>query len=64
MRCGSVPEVLEDSVSGFIVENEEQAVAAVHRLPELRRANVRNAFDDRFNRSAVLTRFSPSTPIR
>jgi glycosyltransferase involved in cell wall biosynthesis len=48
MRCGSVPEVLEEGISGFIVENEEQAVAAVHRLPKLSRAKVRKAFDDRF----------------
>ena len=28
-RSGSVPEVVEDGVTGFIVENEEEAVAAV-----------------------------------
>jgi glycosyltransferase involved in cell wall biosynthesis len=28
-RSGSVPEVVEDGVTGFIVENEEQAVSAV-----------------------------------
>jgi len=48
MRCGSVPEVLEDGVSGFIVETEEQAVAAVRRLATLDRAKVRAAFDARF----------------
>jgi len=48
MRCGSVPEVLEDGVSGFIVETEAQAVAAVRRLPTLDRAKVRAAFDGRF----------------
>jgi len=47
-RCGSVPEVLEEGVSGFIVENEEQAVAAVNKLAELSRPNVRKAFEDRF----------------
>jgi hypothetical protein len=31
-RSGSVPEVIEDGVTGFIVEDEEQAIAAVHRL--------------------------------
>lgn len=48
MRQGSVPEVIEDGVSGFIVDTEEEAVAAVHRLPELDRAKVRHAFDTRF----------------
>lgn len=48
LRCGSVPEVIEHGVSGFIVENEDQAVAAVHQLPQLDRAGVRAAFDARF----------------
>jgi glycosyltransferase involved in cell wall biosynthesis len=25
-RCGSVPEVVEDGVTGFIVDGEEQAI--------------------------------------
>ncbi|WP_414637920.1 glycosyltransferase family 4 protein [Aliidongia sp.] len=48
MRQGSVPEVIEEGVSGFIVENEDEAIAAVRRLPELDRAKVRHAFDTRF----------------
>ena len=31
-RSGSVPEVVEDGVTGFIVENEEEAVAAVRKI--------------------------------
>ncbi|HLZ65727.1 MAG TPA: glycosyltransferase family 4 protein [Aliidongia sp.] len=48
MRNGSVPEVIEEGVSGFIVETEAQAIAAVRRLPELDRKRVRQAFDHRF----------------
>jgi glycosyltransferase involved in cell wall biosynthesis len=47
-RCGSVPEVVEDGVSGFVVETVDQAAAAVARLPSLDRANVRAAFEHRF----------------
>ena len=47
-RRGSVPEVVEDGVSGFIVETEEQAIEAVKRLPELDRKRVRAAFERRF----------------
>lgn len=47
-RCGSVPEVIDHGVSGFIVDNEDQAVEAVSRLQELNRATVRAAFDARF----------------
>jgi glycosyltransferase involved in cell wall biosynthesis len=46
--CGSVPEIIEDGVSGFIVETEAEAVEAVRRLPELDRRGVRKAFDRRF----------------
>ncbi|WP_150294007.1 glycosyltransferase family 4 protein [Sphingobium estronivorans] len=47
-RCGSVPEIIEHGVSGFIVESEDEAVAAVAALPDLDRARVRGAFDARF----------------
>ncbi|SUE43184.1 glycosyltransferase family 4 protein [Roseomonas gilardii] len=45
---GSVPEVIEDGLTGFIVRNEEEAVAAVRRLPELSRARIRRRFEERF----------------
>ncbi|WHO40255.1 glycosyltransferase family 4 protein [Sphingobium sp. AP49] len=47
-RCGSVPEVIEHGRSGFIVDSEDEAVAAVAQLPYLDRAWVRDAFDARF----------------
>ena len=47
-RSGSVPEVIEDGVSGFIVETEEEAVQAVKRLATLDRREVRRAFERRF----------------
>ncbi len=45
---GSVPEIIEDGVTGFIVEDEAGAAEAVKRLAELDRAGVRAAFDRRF----------------
>jgi glycosyltransferase involved in cell wall biosynthesis len=47
-RRGSVPEVIEDGVSGFIVDDEAQAVAATRRLARIDRARVRRAFEQRF----------------
>jgi glycosyltransferase involved in cell wall biosynthesis len=38
---GSVPEVLEDGVTGFIVENEQQAVDAVAKIGMLDRDRIR-----------------------
>ncbi len=45
---GSVPEVLEDGVTGFIVEDERQAVEAVAKIGTLDRDRIRAEFDRRF----------------
>jgi glycosyltransferase involved in cell wall biosynthesis len=45
---GSVPEVIEDGVTGFIVDNEDEAAAAIARLRSLDRARIRHTFEDRF----------------
>jgi glycosyltransferase involved in cell wall biosynthesis len=45
---GSVPEVLEDAVTGFIVHTEDQAVEAVQRIGLLDRARIRGEFERRF----------------
>jgi glycosyltransferase involved in cell wall biosynthesis len=46
--CGSVPEVIDEGVSGFIVTGEDAAVAALNRVHELDRATVRATFDRRW----------------
>ncbi len=48
MRRGSVPEVMDDGITGFIVDNVEEAIAACGRLHELDRDRVRAQFDRRF----------------
>ena len=45
---GSVPEVVENGVTGFIVEDEAQAVEAVTKIQELDRHGVRARFEQRF----------------
>jgi glycosyltransferase involved in cell wall biosynthesis len=47
-RNGSVPEVMEEGSTGFIVEELEDAVEAVRRVPELSRARCREVFEERF----------------
>lgn len=47
-RSGSVPEVIDDGLSGFIVDSIPGAVEAVARLARLDRAKVRATFDRRF----------------
>jgi glycosyltransferase involved in cell wall biosynthesis len=45
---GSVPEVVEDGVSGLLVRDEAAAVASLGRVVGLDRAAVRRAFEARF----------------
>jgi glycosyltransferase involved in cell wall biosynthesis len=45
---GSVPEIVEDGLTGYIVTSESDAVDAVRRLPELSRKRVRARFEERF----------------
>jgi glycosyltransferase involved in cell wall biosynthesis len=47
-RCGSVPEVVEEGVSGFIVEDEDEAMTAIAKLGTIDRRAVRAAFERRF----------------
>jgi glycosyltransferase involved in cell wall biosynthesis len=57
MACGtpviafnraSVPEIVEDGVTGFIVEDETGAVEATGRLSQLSRPAIRKRFEQRF----------------
>ncbi len=48
-KCGSVPEVLEDGVSGYVVEDMDAAVAAVPKVEALDRTKVRQRFEERFS---------------
>jgi glycosyltransferase involved in cell wall biosynthesis len=45
---GSVPEVLEDGVTGFIVQSEAQAADALRNIRALDRGRIRAEFDNRF----------------
>ncbi len=46
---GSVPEIVEDGVNGFVVEGVDQAVTAVGRLDEIDRRGCRAVFEARFS---------------
>ncbi|WP_332772060.1 glycosyltransferase family 4 protein [Phenylobacterium sp.] len=55
--CGSVPEVIEDGVTGYIVHDEDQAVTAVTRAMGLNRREVRRRFEHRFSATAMARRY-------
>jgi len=48
-RRGSVPEIVEEGVTGWIVKDEEEAVAAIARCADFDRAACRRAFERRFS---------------
>jgi glycosyltransferase involved in cell wall biosynthesis len=50
---GSVPEILEEGVTGFIVNDLDEAVRAVRRLGELDRREIRRRFEQRFSASRM-----------
>jgi glycosyltransferase involved in cell wall biosynthesis len=47
-RCGSVPEVIEDGVTGKMVDSEEEAIAALPAVLSYDRRAVRQRFEERF----------------
>ena len=56
-RRGSVPEVLDDGVTGFIVETIEEAVESIGRISELSRENCRRVFEKRFSASRMVRNY-------
>lgn len=56
-RNGSVPEVIDDGSTGFIVESVEEAVEAVGGIAGLDRAKCRQAFEDRFDAACMARKY-------
>jgi glycosyltransferase involved in cell wall biosynthesis len=52
-RCGSVPEVIEDGVTGYIVDDVRAAAQAVAQVATLSRRACRAVFEKRFTVSAM-----------
>ena len=46
---GSVPEVVDEGVTGFIVDGVDAGVGAVERLESISRAGCRARFEERFS---------------
>jgi len=47
-RCGSVPEVMIDGVTGYIVDDDDDAVEAIGHLDRIARADCRRVFEQRY----------------
>ena len=54
-RRGSIPEIIEDGVTGFICENISEMIAALGRLSLIRRQDCRQAYETHFTVTRMAT---------
>jgi glycosyltransferase involved in cell wall biosynthesis len=54
---GSVPEILEHGVTGYIVNDQQQAIAAARRIDRIDRRRCRQAFEERFTATVMAERY-------
>ena len=56
-RRGSMPELIDDGVTGFLVDTFDQAVAAIDRIGEIDRAACRKSVEERFTVDRMADRY-------
>jgi glycosyltransferase involved in cell wall biosynthesis len=54
---GSMPELIEDGVTGFLVDDLDEAIAAIGRVGEIDRAACRRAVAERFTVDRMADRY-------
>jgi len=59
-NCGSVPEVIDHGVTGYICEDIDGAACALKRLGELSRAEIRTQFECRFSAKVMAQHYVES----
>jgi glycosyltransferase involved in cell wall biosynthesis len=57
-RHGSAPEVIDDQISGFVVDSIDEAVSAVHVVRGMRRDRVRQCFEARFTATRMANAYA------
>lgn len=55
--CGAVREVVEDGLTGYIVQSEDEAAVALGQVGRLDRALIRRQFDRRFSADVMTRRY-------
>jgi glycosyltransferase involved in cell wall biosynthesis len=56
-ECGSVPEVLQHGVTGFVVHDQQEAIAAARSLDRIDRRRCREVFERRFTADKMASRY-------
>jgi glycosyltransferase involved in cell wall biosynthesis len=57
-RCGSVPEIVEDGVTGKMVESEDEAIAALPEVLSYDRRAIRERFQERFTATRMAREYA------
>jgi glycosyltransferase involved in cell wall biosynthesis len=48
-RCGSVPELIQEGITGYMVDDIEGALEALGKIPSFDRRRCRRVFEERFS---------------
>lgn len=56
-RMGSVTEIIEDGVTGFVVDTEEEAIEALQDIGKLDRELIRRRFEERFTATTMAQKY-------
>lgn len=56
-RMGSVAEIIEDGVTGFVVDTEEEAIEALKKIGNLDRKRIRQRFEERFTSTTMAKKY-------
>jgi glycosyltransferase involved in cell wall biosynthesis len=56
-RQGSVPEIVEDGLTGFVVDTEEEAIGALQYVGTLDRKRIRQRFEERFTSTIMAKKY-------
>jgi glycosyltransferase involved in cell wall biosynthesis len=56
-NCGSVPEIVEHGVTGFVVRSQEEALQAIGQVKSLNRLRIRHISERRFSAAAMAKRY-------
>ncbi|HEX3943145.1 MAG TPA: glycosyltransferase family 4 protein [Rhizomicrobium sp.] len=56
-NCGSVPEIIEDGVTGFVVKDVDGALSAASKVTQLDRNLIRKRFEYRFTVEQMTTKY-------
>ncbi len=55
--CGSVPEIVKDGLTGYIVHDVDEAVRAISSVPSLKREWIRKVFEQRFSAERMCRKY-------